>query len=184
MRARQMLSAVALIVLVGLTFSAVPQRPAAASQQTLSALLPKAGQVSGWKIVPEGDLYAANPGKLSVIYDGGDGEYIRAGVTEALSRTYQSGKTYLTVRIHKLGSDPQKAKAFYANKEGSIRKAQGYTAVPVKNGGCYAPTGGLTVGFSWTGPYMVTYVATTTEATSATKAFILKVSANIAEVHK
>lgn len=179
MRARYLLAAVASTIVVGLVLATTPQ-PVGATQQALAAFLPKAGEVAGWQIVAKSDAYAPNPGKLSVIYDGGDGAYIKAGVTECLSRTYQSGKTYLTVRVHKLGTSTAKAKAFYTAKQGTIKKANGYTTVAVKDGGCYAPSGGLTVGFSYTKYYVVTYVATTTHAQGATKAFIQKVAGKMA----
>jgi hypothetical protein len=155
--------------------------PAGASQQSLAAFLPGSGQVAGWTIQANSEQYAPSSDKLHVIYDGGDGEYITAGVTEALKRTYKRDKAYLTVTIHKMGTDWQKAKAFYTKKKAAIEEQEGYTTVTVKNAGCYGPLAGMTLGYSWTGYYMVTYLATDKGAGGDVKQFIEKVAGKMAQ---
>ncbi len=154
---------------------------ALASQQSLAAFLPGSNEVAGWAIQANSEQYAGSPQQLHVIYDGGDGAYINAGVTEALKRTYKRDKTYLTVTIHKMGTDWQKAKAFYAKKKTAIEKEQGYTDVTVKNAGCYGPLAGMTLGYSWTGYYMVTYLATDNAAGGDVKQFIQKVAGKMSQ---
>jgi hypothetical protein len=144
--------------------------------------MPADGAVKGFKAVAGTDQYCATQNDLHLIYDGGDGEYKSAGVTEALQRLYKSGKVVATVTIHKMGGDWKKAKAFYAAKQKGIAGKPGFVAVPVKSAGSYAPAPGNTLlGYSWTKHFFVSYTISSQQGTAAGQEFIKAVAGKMAK---
>ncbi|MFQ5810484.1 MAG: hypothetical protein ACE5JM_12770 [Armatimonadota bacterium] len=143
----------------------------------IAKLLPASGELKGWALVPGTLTHCASSKELHKIYNGGDGEYIKAGVTEAIQGMYKNGSTIATVVLHKFGTDWKKSKARYTARSAALSKAKGYATVPVKNAGCYGqPPGGMVYGYSWTGPYMARYEFTKPDAASAAQSFMKNVS--------
>jgi hypothetical protein len=156
--------------------------PAAASHAELAGLMPADDAVKGFKAVNGTDQYCATANDLHLIYDGGDGEYKTAGVTEALQRLYKSGKVVATVTVHKMGGDWKKAKAFYAAKQKGIAGKTGYVTLSVKNAGCYAPAPGNTLlGYSWTKHFFVSYMISSQQDPAAAQEFIKAVAGKMAK---
>jgi hypothetical protein len=149
---------------------------APASTPTIAGLLPAGDELKGWATLGP-DTYCAGPKELHKIYNGGDGEYIKAGVTEAIQRMYKNGTTIAVVVVHKFGTDWKKSKALYTTRSASMSKTKGYAAVQVKNAGCYGqPPGGQVYGYSWTGQYMARYEFTKPDTTDAAQAFMKNVT--------
>lgn len=173
---KSVLLSVAVLVCVLVTATV----PGAAS---LSSLVPASNEISGWKAL-QADVVAASPNELWKIYDGGDGEWKQAGVTSAFLRYYKNettGKT-LSLTLHKTGTDWQKAKALYRNKNASIRSQAGYQTITVTSEGSLAtPTQGVQA-HSWTKYYYCTVTVRGTSAAEVTaaKQFLLKTAAKIA----
>ncbi|MGQ9731906.1 MAG: hypothetical protein ACUVX8_11630 [Candidatus Zipacnadales bacterium] len=148
----------------------------------LSSLVPGQSEIVGW-VALQADKAAASPNELWKIYDGGDGPWKAAGVTSAFQRYYKSTSTkrVLTLILHKTGSDWQKAKALYAQKNASIQGQTGYTSINVKAAGSLAtPAQGLTA-HMWNKYYYctVTVNGTSSEDIEAAKKFLATVSAKI-----
>jgi len=150
---------------------------APATTPAIAKLLPASNELKGWAAVPNTQTYCASAKELHKIYNGGDGEYIKAGVTEAVQQTYKNGGVLATVVVHKFGTDWKKSKALYTSRTAGISKAKGFATVPVKNAGCYGPVpGGQLLGYSWTGYYMVRYELTKPDTTSTMQAFMKNVT--------
>jgi hypothetical protein len=155
----------------------------AAKTPTIATLLPASNELEGWAAVPKTLTYCANAKELHKIYNGGDGEYIKAGVTEAVQQTYKNGSLLATVVVHKFGTDWQKSKAHYTRCQKAISTAKGYTTMPVKNAGCYSQTpGAQLVGYSWTGHYMARYEFYKLTTTSAMESFMKNVTGKCARL--
>ncbi|MGD8238353.1 MAG: hypothetical protein PVH68_07375 [Armatimonadota bacterium] len=149
---------------------------APAQTPAIAKLLPGSNELKGW-VTAGPDTYCAGAKELHKIYNGGDGEYIKAGVTEAIQRIYKNGSTIATVVVHKFGTDWKKSKARYTTRSAALSKGKGYTTVPVKNAGCYGrPPGGMVYGYSWTGQYMARYEFTKPNTTSAMQSFMKNVT--------
>ncbi|MFQ6096929.1 MAG: hypothetical protein ACE5O2_04320 [Armatimonadota bacterium] len=169
-------------VWAALLFASPLAAPAVASQAKLAAFMPADDAVKGFKAIKGTDQYCATANDLHLIYDGGDGEYKKAGVTEALQRSYKAGKVIATVTIHKMGGDWKKAKAFYTKKHKGIAGKPGFVRLAVKNAGAYGPAPGNTlVGYSWTKYYFVSYTITDQASKSAAEAFVKVITQKIAK---
>lgn len=181
MRGRYVTSTVAMLA-AGLLLL-LPVAGAPAKAPAIAKLLPASNELKGWAAIANTDTHCASSKELHKIYNGGDGEYIKAGVTEAYQRTYKNGNVLATVVVHRFGTDWQKAKALCTKRVSGISKTKGFTTVKLKNAGCYGPVpGGQLLGYSWTGYYMVRYEFSSQNTAGAMQAFMKNVTGKVASL--
>jgi len=129
----------------------------ALSAASLKGLLPTSKTVPGWAPMAKTYEYCANPEKLYLIYNGGDVEYIESGVQEAAQQTYKKGSSLVILTVHRM-PDWQKAKAFYLDKHGRMKKARkltNFTDLKVDKAGFMATQYGQCYGWSWGKHYLI-----------------------------
>jgi len=97
MRGRYVTSTVAMLA-AGLLLL-LPVAGAPAKAPAIAKLLPASNELKGWAAIANTDTHCASSKELHKIYNGGDGEYIKAGVTEAYQRTYKNGTVLATVQV-------------------------------------------------------------------------------------
>lgn len=136
----------------------------AAETAPLVKLLPKTGEVAGWKIYA-GTLQYAKGEKLTDIYDGGYELYTKKGVQDAATQVYSNGKVTLTVTLHTMTS-ANAAKAFldYWKKESGGRKL---TSLKIGDGAFYYTADGATNGYLISGRCFTTIMATAADKPTA-----------------
>ena len=176
MRTRRFLMLSCLALLLSLAASTV------LGAASLSSLVPASNEIAGWKAL-QADTAATNPGELWKIYDGGDGPWKQAGVTSAFQRYYKhqtSGKV-VTLILHNVGGDWQKAKALYRSKNAGLAGQPGYQGVTLEKEGTLATPGQGVQGHCWNKVYYCTVSVNGTSAAEvgAAKLFLQKTAAKI-----
>lgn len=167
-------------ILVAAAVVAVIAQVALAGESALKKLLPKGGEISGWSIYADTYQYCASPDELYEIYDGGDQEWIDAGVVEAAQQVYTKGNLRMVVTVHRMKTW-QRAKALYKKKDAGIKSQPGYQTIKLKHAHSLCRANGVTTGYGWTKTYFMTYTLNTAKASGATttKAFMKAVGRKI-----
>jgi len=160
-------------ILVAVAVVAIIAQVALAGESALKKLLPRGGEVSGWSIYADTYQYCASPDELYKIYDGGDQEWIDAGVAEAAQQVYKKGKLRMVVTVHRMKTW-QRAKALYKKKDAGIKSQPGYRRIKLKQAYSLCRANGVTTGYGWTKTYFMTYTLNTAKAsgTTTTRAFM------------
>ena len=140
---------------------AVALSASAAQQDPLQKLLPKSGDL-GWTVMKDSHQYGKGEG-LTEIYDGGYKQYTDAGVTEASKQTYQKGKAFLEIVLHRMKS-ARAARDFYDYWKTEAGKSAKNVSKPFAE--TIWITGGSAYGYLVTGGYLVIAAATTSDKKS------------------
>ena len=128
----------------------------AATQPAVTKLLPDAKDkpLVAWKAVKNGLQYGKGDG-LTNIYDGGYGDYIKAGVVDAARNLYQRKADTMEVTVHTMKS-AKAAAAFFA-KDAKANKAKTFSQTKT-SAGAVGYSAGQALGYGYSGSY---YVAVT-----------------------